>query len=75
MVECVIENNEQQPKEEELKLKDVGLFLDMVMIAHTNSGKERTLEEWAYVLGHAGFIRHTVRSINAVSSVIEAFPA
>ncbi|PON33658.1 O-methyltransferase COMT-type [Parasponia andersonii] len=77
IVESVIEiNNDQQKlKEEELKLKDVGLFLDMVMIAHTNKGKERTLEEWAYVLGQAGFIRHTVRSINTVSSVIEAFPA
>ncbi|PON33653.1 O-methyltransferase COMT-type [Parasponia andersonii] len=75
MVECVIENNEQKPKEEELKLKDVSLFLDMVMIAHTDSGKERTMEEWAYVLGHAGFIRYTVRSINAIYSVIEAFPA
>ena len=74
IVEAVIENEEQKVKEE-LKLKDVGLFLDMVMMAHTNKGKERTLEEWGYVLGQAGFIRYNVRSIDAVSSVIEAFPA
>ncbi|KAF4357603.1 hypothetical protein F8388_007139, partial [Cannabis sativa] len=55
MVECVIEenNNNVEEKHEELELKDVGLFLDMVMIAHTNKGKERTLEEWAYVLAQA----------------------
>ncbi|PON40296.1 O-methyltransferase COMT-type [Trema orientale] len=75
IVESVIENNEQKLKEEELKLKDVGLFLDMVMMAHTDRGKERTLEEWVYVLGQAGFTRHNVRPVNAVSSVIEAFPA
>ncbi|PON33652.1 O-methyltransferase COMT-type [Parasponia andersonii] len=77
IVESVIEinNYQQKLKEEELKLKDVGLFLDMVMMAHTNRGKERTLEEWVYVLGQAGFTRHNVRPINAVSSVIEAFPA
>ncbi|KAL5561272.1 hypothetical protein UlMin_031019 [Ulmus minor] len=53
---------------------NAGLILDMVMLAHTNTGKERTLEEWAYVLGEAGFSRHTVRSTAAAPSVIEAFP-
>ncbi|KAM6558490.1 hypothetical protein CsatA_027729 [Cannabis sativa] len=76
MVECVIEenNNNVEEKHEELELKDVGLFLDMVMIAHTNKGKERTLEEWAYVLGQAGFNRYNIRTINAIYSIIEAFP-
>ncbi|KAL5561266.1 hypothetical protein UlMin_031013 [Ulmus minor] len=54
--------------------KDVGLVLDMVMMAHTNAGKERTLVEWAYVLGEAGFSRHNVRPTAAPQSVIEAFP-
>ncbi|KAK1370387.1 xanthohumol 4'-O-methyltransferase-like [Heracleum sosnowskyi] len=56
------------------KLKDVGLMLDMVMLTHTNMGKERTAEEWAYVLSEAGFTRHTIKNIQAVSSVIEAYP-
>ena len=71
IVEAVIEKH--QNKED--KLKDVGLLLDMIMMAHTTKGKERTLEEWTYVLREAGFPRHTVRSIAAVQSVIEAFPA
>ncbi|KAK3001801.1 hypothetical protein RJ639_022016 [Escallonia herrerae] len=56
------------------KLKDVALLLDMVMMAHTNKGKERTLDEWAHVLHEAGFSRHTVKHIRAVQSVIEAYP-
>ena len=53
---------------------NAGLILDMVMLSQTNKGKERTLEEWAYVLGEAGFSRHTVRSTAAAPSIIEAFP-
>ncbi|KAM6558489.1 hypothetical protein CsatA_027728 [Cannabis sativa] len=78
IVESVIENNklEENVMKKELELKDVGLFLDMTMMAHTNKGKERSLDEWVYVLHQAGFTRYNVRSIDgAVSSVIEAFPA
>ncbi|KAL5555532.1 hypothetical protein UlMin_037768 [Ulmus minor] len=53
---------------------NVGLIQDISMMVHTNEGKERTLEEWGYVLGKAGFSRHTVRSNNAATSIIEAFP-
>ncbi|KAM4089485.1 hypothetical protein ACB094_07G155700 [Castanea mollissima] len=56
------------------KLTDVRLALDMAMMAHTNKGKERTLKEWGFVLGEAGFSRYTVKTIHAVQSVIEAFP-
>ncbi|KAJ1406066.1 S-adenosyl-L-methionine-dependent methyltransferase [Sesbania bispinosa] len=55
------------------KLKDIGLLLDMVMMAHTNLGKERTLKEWDYVIKMAGFSAYTVKAINAVQSVILAF--
>lgn len=68
IVEAVIEDKKGD------KLKDVGLMLDMVMLAHTSKGKERTAEEWAYVLREAGFTRHTIKNIQAVSSVIEAYP-
>ncbi|KAM6584157.1 hypothetical protein CsatB_011159 [Cannabis sativa] len=78
IVESVIENNKEQNngmKKDELEFKDVGLFLDMVMMAHTNKGKERTLDQWVYVLHQAGFTRYNVRSIKgAISSLIEAFP-
>ena len=70
IVEALIE--EEEGKKD--KLKDVGLILDMVMMAHTNFGKERTLKEWEYVIKMAGFTTFIVRAINAVQSVILAFP-
>lgn len=70
IVEAVIEEGEEgKPK----ALEDVGLMLDMVMMAHTNFGKERTLKEWEYVIKMAGFSSYTVKSIQAVQSVILAF--
>jgi len=69
IVEAVIEEGEGEGKH---KYKDVGLMLDMVMMAHTNIGKERTLKEWEYVIKMAGFKACIVKSINAVQSVIVA---
>ncbi|OMO91940.1 O-methyltransferase, family 2 [Corchorus olitorius] len=69
IVEAVLEEANQDDK-----LDFVRLMLDMVMMAHTNKGKERTLKEWKYVLGEAGFTRINVKPIRAVQSVIEAFP-
>ncbi|KAG6572140.1 Acetylserotonin O-methyltransferase, partial [Cucurbita argyrosperma subsp. sororia] len=68
IVEAVLEEKEEN------NLSDVGLMLDMVMMAHTNDGKERTAKEWAYVLHQAGFTRHTITPIRALQSVIQAFP-
>ncbi|XP_016501528.1 acetylserotonin O-methyltransferase-like [Nicotiana tabacum] len=56
------------------KLKDVGFMLDMVMMAHTTNGKERTAKEWAHILTAAGFNRHCIKHINAIASVILAYP-
>ncbi|CAI0468955.1 unnamed protein product [Linum tenue] len=61
-------------RERDGKLEHVRLMFDMVMMAHTNSGKERTLKEWEYVLNQAGFSRFSVTPIKAVQSVIQAFP-
>lgn len=72
IVEAVIDDEDEGKGKD--KLKDVGLMLDMVMMAHTTTGKERTAEDWAYVLSEAGFSRHTVKRIHAVHSVIEAYP-
>lgn len=61
-------------EEKDNKLELVRLMLDMVMMTHTNSGKERTYKEWKYILLEASFSRHTVRSVGEVHHVIEAFP-
>ncbi|KAL3655209.1 hypothetical protein CASFOL_000995 [Castilleja foliolosa] len=63
-----------QREEEKNKYTDVRLALDMVMLAHTETGKERTIQEWEYVVNEAGFTRCTVKHIQAIVSVIEAYP-
>ncbi|GKA66738.1 caffeate O-methyltransferase family protein [Tanacetum coccineum] len=61
-------------RKEDHEFKEVGLLLDMVMIAHTSDGKERTIDEWSYVLHEAGFTRYTLKHIQTYQSVIEVFP-
>lgn len=56
------------------KLNDVGLMLDMIMLAVTDKGKERTAEEWTFILRKAGFTRHTIKNFQSALSVIEAYP-
>ncbi|KAI3736432.1 hypothetical protein L6452_15973 [Arctium lappa] len=60
--------------QEDHEYKDVVLMLDMVMMAHTTKGKERTLKEWSYVLHEAGFSRYTIKHIQSYHSVIEVYP-
>ena len=67
IVEAVVEEKED-------KLGHVRLMLDMVMMAFTNNGKQRTSKEWAHLLREAGFSRYTVTQIKSVKSVIEAYP-
>lgn len=61
-------------EEEVDKYKHVHLYLDMIMMAHTDTGKERTPKEWEYVLNAAGFSRYTIKQFHYVQSVIEAYP-
>ncbi|KAK9048975.1 hypothetical protein SSX86_032058 [Deinandra increscens subsp. villosa] len=61
-------------REEDYEFKDVGLILDMVMMAHTSKGKERTSKEWAYVFHEAGFTHYTIKHIRATVSVMEVYP-
>nr|QWK65130.1 flavonoid O-methyltransferase 7 [Scutellaria baicalensis] len=68
IVEAVIEEGDED------KYSDVRLALDMVMLAHTERGKERTYNEWEYVVKEAGFSRFTVTKLEAIVSVIEAYP-
>ncbi|KAK3015153.1 hypothetical protein RJ639_005299 [Escallonia herrerae] len=67
--EAMIEEKEKERDQ----LKDLGLMMDMAMMAYTGKGKERTLKEWANLLHEAGFSRHSVKHIQAVESVIEAY--
>ncbi|KAK4405380.1 Acetylserotonin O-methyltransferase [Sesamum angolense] len=68
IAEAVIDEGEED------KNMDVRLALDMVMLVHTEKGKERTIAEWEYVVNAAGFTRFTVKRIQATISVIEAYP-
>lgn len=62
-------------KDDEDKYEGVRLDLDMVMLAHTNKGKERSMEEWEYVVKGAGFSRYIVTHLQeAIVSVIELYP-
>ncbi|KAL8249056.1 hypothetical protein R6Q59_005924 [Mikania micrantha] len=60
--------------EEDHRFKDVALMMDMVMLAHTDRGKERTTKEWSYVFNEAGFSHYTIKQIQAYQSVIEVYP-
>ncbi|KAM1031364.1 hypothetical protein ACFX2C_035164 [Malus domestica] len=72
IIDAVID---EKYEKEDKKLANLKLMLDMVMIAHTNKGKERSLKEWEYVLGGAGFSGHTITPVPAIQySVIQAFP-
>ena len=71
IIDAVIDENEKEDK----KLANLKLMLDMVMIAHTNKGKERSLKEWEYILEGAGFSGHTITPVPAIQySVIQALP-
>lgn len=49
-------------------------MLDVVMIVDTKKGKERSLEEWEYILGGADFTGHTITHVHAIQYFgIQAF--
>ncbi|XP_024019969.1 xanthohumol 4'-O-methyltransferase [Morus notabilis] len=53
---------------------ETGLVFDLVMVAHTSGGKERTENEWKNILKEGGFPRYKVTKIPALTSIIEAYP-
>ncbi|CAI9769024.1 unnamed protein product [Fraxinus pennsylvanica] len=55
-------------EEEDDKYKRVHLYLDLIMMAHTDTGKERTRKEWEYILNAVGFSRYTIKHFNYVQS-------
>ncbi|KAF3492698.1 hypothetical protein DY000_02053915 [Brassica cretica] len=62
-------------EERDEKLGYVRLALDMIMMVHTSTCKERTLKEWDFVIKEAGFARYEVRDIDDVQWVIIAYPS
>ncbi|XP_052207534.1 (R,S)-reticuline 7-O-methyltransferase-like [Diospyros lotus] len=53
---------------------NTGFVLDLLMLAHSSGGKERTEAEWKLVLEKGGFPRYNIIRIPAFPSIIEAYP-
>ncbi|XP_059660964.1 (R,S)-reticuline 7-O-methyltransferase-like [Cornus florida] len=62
-----------QPEGDSL-FDNAGFVFDLLMIAHTSGGKERTELEWKKVLENGGFLRYNIIKIPAFLSIIEAYP-
>ncbi|KAJ7948282.1 O-methyltransferase [Quillaja saponaria] len=53
---------------------DTGFVFDLLMIAHTSGGRERTELEWKRILQEAGFPHYKIIKIQAFPYIIEAYP-
>ncbi|GMJ13048.1 N-acetylserotonin O-methyltransferase [Hibiscus trionum] len=53
---------------------DTRFIFDLVMVAHSSGGKERTEVEWKRILEQGGFRRYKIINIPALTSIIEAYP-
>lgn len=60
--------------EQEGIMDDTNFAVDLLMIAHSNGGKERTEGEWIKILNEAGFPRYNIIKIANQRSIIEAYP-
>ena len=75
IAEAVIQEGGEGGRKKSSGEEEVGLMLDMVMMAHTNIGKERSEREWEHVIRESGFSTFSVRPIpSSVKSLILAFP-
>nr|GMD13116.1 O-methyltransferase OMT2 [Ipomoea batatas] len=52
---------------------DISYVTDLLMVAHSTGGKERTEEEWKRLLMEAGFPNYNIIPNIAVASIIEAY--
>lgn len=73
IAEAVLQDHHHQQQGHKKK-NDVALMLDMVMMAHTNIGKERTLSQWDSLLKQAGFSSFTPIHLNSVKSLLLCTP-
>lgn len=69
IIEIVMDWEEDDESVEKEKVK-AGLDMDMMI---TSGGRERTAQEWAFLLQKVGFARHDIISIPAIQSVIVAY--
>ncbi|KAL9244535.1 hypothetical protein vseg_018304 [Gypsophila vaccaria] len=56
------------------RLEDAKMTVDLLMMALCCDGKERTENEWKKLLHEAGFARYNIIKVDALVSIIEAFP-
>nr|ACO90220.1 putative O-methyltransferase [Eschscholzia californica] len=68
IIECVL-----KPDGEGL-FDGLGLAFDLLMIAHSSGGRERTEAEWKKLLKAGGFSRYKITPIKGIPSIIEAYP-
>lgn len=52
----------------------IGMLFDLLMIAHSSGGMERTETEWKNLLEKGGFPRCKITELPALYSIIEAYP-
>lgn len=69
----IIVDHVLRPEGNEL-FTDVGIAFDMMLLSHNAGGKERTEENWKWLFKETGFARYNIIKINALPSIIEAFP-
>ncbi|KAJ7981428.1 O-methyltransferase [Quillaja saponaria] len=53
---------------------EIGVVFDLLMIAHTSGGRERSELEWKRILKEGGFPHYKIIKIQALPSIIEAYP-
>ncbi|CAN1844206.1 (R,S)-reticuline 7-O-methyltransferase [Linum perenne] len=70
LIEIVLPEKNQK----ESDFGEVGLVFDLVMFAHGTGGKERTEHQWKTLLQKGGFPRYRIIKIDALPSIIEAYP-
>jgi hypothetical protein len=68
IVDIVLENDSNDLFDE------TRMAFDLLMMAHTTGGKERTELEWKKLLEEAGFGRYKIIKIPTIPSIIEAYP-
>ncbi|KAK7290912.1 hypothetical protein RIF29_05690 [Crotalaria pallida] len=69
----IIVDHVLQPEGNDL-FDDTGFAFDMMLLSHNAGGKERTEENWKWLFEQTGFPRYNIIKINALPSIIEAFP-
>ncbi|KAF5481242.1 hypothetical protein F2P56_001910 [Juglans regia] len=68
IVDIVIE------KDNDDLFQETRMVYDLLMMAHTTGGKERSELEWKQLLKEGGFPRYKIIKLPSITSIIEAYP-